>query len=108
MSLRQLLLPADLLYRKCSDKARTLESQLAFAQEKLEAVSGNKIAAFAKASEAASSNLAKTNQRLRNENAELRDENEELKAMVEVLKGRERPGLVHDPSSSPTVRAVFL
>lgn len=100
---------ADCLYvpldqhrsRNARKKAESLEAQLALTQQQLESASNKKVTALAKTTEAASSNLLKTNQRLRDENGDLRDQIDELKAMVEILKARGTPGLVPDPSTSP-------
>jgi cysteine sulfinate desulfinase/cysteine desulfurase-like protein len=83
-----------------------LETHLSLAEQKLAETSEKKIKALSKASEAAHSNLAKTNERLREDNANLMDEIEELREMVEILKTRDKLGLVSDPSSSPRM-SVF-
>jgi len=92
---------------KARQRAESLEAQLEIAQQQLKSASDKKFSILAKASEAAFSNLLKTNQRLRDDNADLRDQIDELKAMVEILKAREKPGLVPDPTSSPRT-TLFL
>lgn len=87
--------------RTSRERLHTLEAHLSLAQQKLAEASDKKVKAFAKASEAAHSNLAKTNERLREDNANLLDEIEELREMVEILKTRDKVGLISaDPSSS--------
>jgi predicted RNase H-like nuclease (RuvC/YqgF family) len=87
--------------RKSKEIARTLEIHLSLAHKKTAEASDKKTSALARASEIAYSDLKKTNERLREENANLMDELEELREMVEILKARDKPGLISDPSSSP-------
>jgi predicted HTH domain antitoxin len=95
------------LSRQSKAKVQALESRLAIAHAKLEDSSKKKVSALEKASEMASLNVVKTNQRLREENADLRDDVEELRAMIDVLKARGSPGLVREPSTSPVNPPVF-